>query len=158
MQKISPFLWFDTQAEEATNFYVSLFDDSEVTEITRYPENTPGPAGSVMTVSFRLAGQEFTALNGGPDYSFTEAVSLFVRCKDQDEVDRFWSQLTADGGEAGPCGWLKDRFGLSWQIVPDRLMELVSDPDPARANAAMQAMLQMGKIEIKALEDAANAA
>jgi predicted 3-demethylubiquinone-9 3-methyltransferase (glyoxalase superfamily) len=158
MQKVSPFLWFDTQAEEAATFYVSLFDDSEITEVSRYPENTPGPAGSVMTVSFQLAGQEFTALNGGPEYSFTEAVSFFVRCEDQDEVDRFWSQLTADGGEEGPCGWLKDRFGLSWQIVPDRLMELLSDPDPARANAAMQAMLQMHKIEIKALEDAANAA
>jgi predicted 3-demethylubiquinone-9 3-methyltransferase (glyoxalase superfamily) len=156
--KISPFLWFDTQAEEAARFYVSLFDDSEIGEVSRYPENTPGPAGSVMTVSFRLAGQEFTALNGGPEYSFTEAVSFFVRCKDQDEVDRFWSQLTADGGEEGPCGWLKDRFGLSWQIVPDRLTELLADPDPARANAAMQAMLQMHKIEIKALEDAANAA
>jgi predicted 3-demethylubiquinone-9 3-methyltransferase (glyoxalase superfamily) len=156
--KISPFLWFDTQAEEAANFYVSLFEDSEIAEVSRYPENTPGPAGSVMTVSFRLAGQEFTALNGGPEYSFTEAVSFFVRCRDQDEVDRLWSQLTADGGEEGPCGWLKDRFGLSWQIVPDRLTELLADPDPARANAAMQAMLQMHKIEIKALEDAANAA
>jgi predicted 3-demethylubiquinone-9 3-methyltransferase (glyoxalase superfamily) len=158
MQKISPFLWFDTQAEEAARFYVSLFDDAEITDVSRYPENSPGPAGSVMTVSFRLAGQEFTALNGGPEYSFTEAVSFFVRCKDQDEVDRFWSRLTADGGEEGPCGWLKDRFGLSWQIIPDRLTELLADPDPARANAAMQAMLQMHKIEIKALEDAANAA
>jgi predicted 3-demethylubiquinone-9 3-methyltransferase (glyoxalase superfamily) len=156
--KISPFLWFDTQAEEAAKFYVSLFEDSEIAEVSRYPENTPGPAGSVMTVSFRLAGQEFTALNGGPEYSFTEAVSFFVRCQDQDEVDRLWSQLTADGGEEGPCGWLKDRFGLSWQIVPDRLTELLADPDPTRANAAMQAMLQMHKIEIKALEDAANAA
>jgi predicted 3-demethylubiquinone-9 3-methyltransferase (glyoxalase superfamily) len=158
MQKISPFLWFDTQAEEAARFYVSLFDDAEITDVSRYPENSPGPAGSVMTVSFRLAGQEFTALNGGPEYSFTEAVSFFVRCKDQDEVDRFWSRLTADGGEEGPCGWLKDRFGLSWQIIPDRLTELLADRDPARANAAMQAMLQMNKIEIKALEDAANAA
>ena len=157
MQKISPFLWFDGQAEEAANFYVSLFDDAEITNIARYPEGTPGPAGQVMTVSFRLAGQEFTALTGGPEFTFTEAVSLYVRCKDQDEVDRFWTQLT-EGGEESQCGWLKDRFGLSWQIVPDRLGELLGDPDPARSQAAMQAMLQMSKIEIKTLEDAANAA
>lgn len=156
MQKISPFLWFDSQAEEAANFYVSLFDDAEITDIARYPEGAPGPAGQVMTVGFRLAGQEFTALNGGPEFAFTEAVSFYVHCKDQDEVDRLWSQLT-EGGEESQCGWLKDRFGLSWQIVPDRLMELLGDPDPARAQAAMQAMLQMQKIEIKTLEDAANA-
>jgi predicted 3-demethylubiquinone-9 3-methyltransferase (glyoxalase superfamily) len=158
MQKITPFLWFDTQAEEAAKFYISLFDDAEITDVTRYPESAPGPAGEAMTVSFRLAGQELMALNGGPEYSLTEAFSFFVRCKDQDEVDRYWSQLTADGGEEGPCGWLKDRFGLSWQIVPERLMELMNDPDPARANAAMQAMWKMQKIEIKPLEDAANAA
>jgi predicted 3-demethylubiquinone-9 3-methyltransferase (glyoxalase superfamily) len=157
MQKISPFLWFDHQAEEAATYYVSLFDDSEITEVTRYPEGSPGPAGQVMTVSFRIAGQEFTALNGGPEFSFTEAVSFYVHCKDQDEVDRFWSQLT-DGGEESQCGWLKDRYGLSWQIVPDRLGELLSDPDPARSQAAMQAMLQMTKIDIKVMEDAANAA
>jgi predicted 3-demethylubiquinone-9 3-methyltransferase (glyoxalase superfamily) len=157
MQKISPFLWFDHQAEEAATYYVSLFDDSEITEVTRYPEGSPGPAGQVMTVSFRIAGQEFTALNGGPQFSFTEAVSFYVHCKDQDEVDRFWSQLT-DGGEESQCGWLKDRYGLSWQIVPDRLGELLSDPDPARSQAAMQAMLQMTKIDIKVMEDAANAA
>ena len=157
MQKISPFLWFDSQAEEAANFYVSLFDDAEITNVARYPEGTPGPAGQVMTVSFRLAGQEFTALNGGPQFTFTEAVSFYVHCKDQDEVDHFWSQLT-EGGEESQCGWLKDRFGLSWQIVPDRLGELLGDPDPARSQAAMQAMLQMSKIEIKTLEDAANAA
>ena len=157
MQKITPFLWFDSQAEEAANFYVSLFDDAEITNVARYPEGTPGPAGQVMTVSFRLAGQEFTALNGGPEFTFTEAVSLYVRCKDQDEVDHFWTQLT-EGGEESQCGWLKDRFGLSWQIVPDRLGELLGDPDPARSQAAMQAMLQMSKIEIKTLEDAANAA
>ena len=157
MQKISPFLWFDSQAEEAANFYVSLFDDAEITNVATYPEGTPGPAGQVMTVSFRLAGQEFTALNGGPEFRFTEAVSFYVRCKDQDEVDHFWTQLT-EGGEESQCGWLKDRFGLSWQIVPDRLGELLGDPDPARSQAAMQAMLQMSKIEIKTLEDAANAA
>ncbi len=157
MQKISPFLWFDNQAEEAANLYVSLFEDAEITDVARYPEGTPGPAGEVMTVNFKLEGQEFTALNGGPQFTFTEATSFVVRCKDQDEVDRFWSQLT-EGGEASQCGWLKDRFGLSWQIVPDRLGELLSDPDPARSQAAMQAMLQMSKIEIKTLEDAANAA
>jgi predicted 3-demethylubiquinone-9 3-methyltransferase (glyoxalase superfamily) len=158
MQKITPFLWFDSQAEEAATFYVSLFDDAKITNVTRYPEGTPGQPGTVMTVSFTLAGQEFTALNGGPEFRFTEATSFYVHCADQDEVDRFWSQLTADGGEEGQCGWLKDRFGLSWQIVPDRLTELLSDPDPARSQAAMQAMLQMSKIDIKVMEDAANAA
>ncbi|MGZ8581535.1 MAG: VOC family protein [Actinomycetota bacterium] len=156
MQKISPFLWFENQAEEAANLYVSLFQDAEITETTRYPEGMPA-AGQVMTINFRLAGQEFTALNGGPQYTFTEATSFVVHCEDQDEVDRLWDQLT-DGGEPGQCGWLKDRFGLSWQIVPDRLGELLGDPDPERAQRAVQAMLQMGKIEIKALEDAADAA
>ncbi|MET0801540.1 MAG: VOC family protein [Actinomycetota bacterium] len=156
-QRITPFLWFDDQAEEAAEFYVSLFEDSEITEMTRYPEGSPGPTGQVMTVNFKLAGQEYTALNGGPHFPFTEAFSLSVSCKDQDEVDRYWAQLT-EGGEEGQCGWLKDRFGLSWQINPDRLGELLSDPDPARAQAAMQAMLQMQKIEIKTLEDAADAA
>ena len=157
MQKITPFLWFDDQAEEAARFYVSLFEDSEITEVTRYPEGSPGGPGGVMTVSFRIAGQEYTTLNGGPDFAFTEAISLYVHCADQDEVDRFWSQLT-EGGEESQCGWLKDRYGLSWQIVPDRLGELLSDPDPARAQAAMQAMLLMSKIDIKVMEDAANAA
>ncbi|MGZ8598423.1 MAG: VOC family protein [Actinomycetota bacterium] len=156
MQKISPFLWFENQAEEAATLYVSLFEDAEITETTRYPEGMPA-AGQVMTINFRLAGQEFTALNGGPQYTFTEATSFVVHCEDQDEVDRLWDQLT-DGGEPGQCGWLKDRFGLSWQIVPDRLGELLGDPDPERAQRAVQAMLQMGKIEIKALEDAADAA
>ena len=158
MQKITPFLWFDDQAEEAARFYVSLFEDSEITDVTRYPEGAPGEPGSVMTVSFRITGQEFTALNGGPQFPFTEAVSFHVRCKNQDEVDRFWSQLTEGGGEESQCGWLKDRYGLSWQIVPDRLGELLADPDPARAQGAMQAMLQMSKIDIKVMEDAANAA
>jgi predicted 3-demethylubiquinone-9 3-methyltransferase (glyoxalase superfamily) len=156
MQKISPFLWFNDQAEEAANFYVSLFDDAAVTNVSRYPEGSPGPVDQVMSVSFRLAGQEFLALNGGPQFPFTEAISLYVHCKDQDEVDRLWAQLT-EGGEESQCGWLKDRFGLSWQIIPDRLGELIGDPDPARAQRAMQAMLQMGKIEIKTLEDAADA-
>jgi predicted 3-demethylubiquinone-9 3-methyltransferase (glyoxalase superfamily) len=157
MQKITPFLWFDNQAEEAAAFYVSLFDDAEITDVSRYPDEMPDVGGTAMLVSFRLAGQEYTALNGGPQFPFTEAVSFFVRCKDQDEVDSFWAQLT-DDGEEGQCGWLKDRYGLSWQIIPDRLGELLSDPDPARSQAAMQAMLQMTKIEVKALEDAANAA
>lgn len=157
MQKISPCLWFDNQAEEAANFYVSLFDDAEITDVSRYPEGSPGPAGEVMTVNFTLGGQEFTALNGGPEFTFSEAISFVVHCKDQDEVDRLWAQLT-EGGAPGQCGWLTDRFGLSWQITPDRLTELVTDPDPGRAQRAMQAMLQMGKIEIKTLEDAANAA
>ena len=158
MQKIHPFLWYDSQAEEAAKFYVSLFDDSEITDVSRYPEGGPGPGGQVMTVNFRLAGQDFVALNAGPEFSFTEAISIYVHCEDQDEVDRLWSQLTADGGEESQCGWLKDRYGLSWQIVPDRLQELLSDPDPGRAQRAMQAMLQMRKIEIKTLEDAADAA
>ena len=157
MQKISPFLWFDDKAEEAASYYVSLFDDAKITDISRYPEGSPGPAGGVMTVSFTLAGQEFTALNGGPQFTFSEAISFVVHCKDQDEVDRLWAQLT-EGGAPGQCGWLTDRFGLSWQIVPDRLLELVTDPDPGRAQRATQAMLQMEKIEIKTLEDAANAA
>jgi predicted 3-demethylubiquinone-9 3-methyltransferase (glyoxalase superfamily) len=158
-EKITPFLWFDDQAEQAANFYVSLFDDSEILDVSRYPEGVPGRnAGDAMTVEFRLAGRRFTALNGGPEHRFTEAISLYVRCADQEEVDRLWDRLTDAGGEPGQCGWLKDRFGLSWQVIPDRLGELLGDADPARANAAMQAMLQMQKIEVKALEDAANAA
>jgi predicted 3-demethylubiquinone-9 3-methyltransferase (glyoxalase superfamily) len=159
MQKITTFLWFDDQAEEAANFYASLFDDSAIVDVARYPEGVPGrTAGSAMTVNFRLAGQEYIALNGGPDFRFTEAISLYVRCADQEEVDRLWDRLIEGGGEPSQCGWLKDRFGLSWQIIPDRLTELLGDADPARANAAMQAMLQMQKIEVKLLEDAANAA
>lgn len=155
MQKISPFLWFDTQAEEAATFYVSLFDDAEVTDVSRYPEGSPGPAGQVMSVTFRLAGQEFMALNGGPEFTFTEAISLYVRCADQAEVDRLWSALTADGGEESMCGWLKDRYGLSWQIIPDRLGEILGDPDHDRAQRAMQTMLKMQKIDVAALEAAA---
>jgi predicted 3-demethylubiquinone-9 3-methyltransferase (glyoxalase superfamily) len=157
MQAITPFLWFDSQAEEAARYYCSIFDDSEMGETSRYPENTPGPAGTVMTVQFVLKGQEFTALNGGPEFDFTPAVSLFVHCKDQEEVDRYWNGLM-DGGASQSCGWVTDKFGVTWQIVPDRLGELLADPDPQRANRAMQAMLQMDKIEIKGLEDAANAA
>ena len=155
MQPITPFLWFDSQAEEAAEYYVSVFDDSEIREISRYPENTPGPAGSVMTVQFVLKGQEFTALNGGPDHNFTVAVSFLVSCKDQEEVDWYWRKLTEDGGEEGQCGWLKDRFGLSWQIVPDVLPKLLEDPDPERSQRVMSAMLEMKKLDIDELEQAA---
>jgi predicted 3-demethylubiquinone-9 3-methyltransferase (glyoxalase superfamily) len=155
MQKISTCLWFDTQAEEAANFYVSLFDDAEVTDVQRL-DGTPS-GDNVALVFFRLAGKEFMAINGGPQFPFTEAVSISVGVQDQDEVDRLWGALT-DGGEEGQCGWLKDRFGLSWQVIPDRMGELLSDSDPERRQRAMQAMLQMQKIDVKVLEDAANAA
>jgi predicted 3-demethylubiquinone-9 3-methyltransferase (glyoxalase superfamily) len=155
MQKISPFLWFEAEAEEAAGFYVSLFEDSEVTEIARYPEGAPGPTGEVMTVSFRLAGQGFMALNGGPQYTFSQAISFYVHCDDQAEVDRLWDRL-ADGGEPQQCGWIVDRFGVTWQIVPDALNGFLSDPDPGRAQRAMQAMLQMVKIDVGELQRAAD--
>lgn len=155
MQKITPNLWFDTEAEEAANFYISIFKDSEITEVTHYGEAGPRPAGMVLTVTFKLFGQEFLALNGGPDFKFNEAISLSVSCNSQDEVDEYWERLTTDGGEEGPCGWLKDKYGLSWQIIPTRLPELLQDPDSAKANRAMQAMLQMRKIVIADLEKAA---
>jgi predicted 3-demethylubiquinone-9 3-methyltransferase (glyoxalase superfamily) len=156
MQKITPCLWFDTQAEEAATFYTSIFKNSRILEVTRYGKAGPGPEGSVLTVNFELEGQEFVALNGGPEFSFNEAVSFQVSCESQAEVDEFWSRLT-DGGEEGPCGWLKDRYGLSWQIIPRRLMELITDPDPQISERAMKAMLQMTKIDIAALEQAASA-
>ena len=156
MQQVTPFLWFDGQAEAAAEQYVSIFDDAKVTDVARYPENTPGQAGSVMTVAFTIKGQELVALNGGPEFSFSPALSLLVHCQSQDEVDRYWSAL-ADGGETLQCGWVTDRFGVTWQIVPDRLNELLADPDPARADRAMQAMLKMDKIDIAALEAAADA-
>jgi predicted 3-demethylubiquinone-9 3-methyltransferase (glyoxalase superfamily) len=152
-QKITPFLWFDNQAEEAANFYVSIFKNSEVLEVNRY-EGGPGEPGTVVVVSFRLDGQEVRALNGGPEFTFTEAFSFQIDCADQAEVDYFWGKLT-EGGEPGPCGWLKDKFGLSWQVVPRRLMELLGDPDKEKANRVMQAMLKMGKIEVPVLEEAA---
>jgi len=154
MQKISTCLWFDTQAEEAANFYVSLFDDAEVTSVQRL-EGTPS-GDNVALVFFSLAGREFMALNGGPQFPFTEAVSISVGVEDQAEVDRLWAALTADGGEEGQCGWLKDRFGLSWQVIPDRMGELLSDPDPERRQRAMQAMLKMQKIDLEVMEAAAN--
>jgi predicted 3-demethylubiquinone-9 3-methyltransferase (glyoxalase superfamily) len=152
-QKITPNLWFDTEGEEAANFYTSIFDDSRIVGVMRYGEAGPRPAGMVMTVTFQLAGQEFTALNGGPDFKFNEAISLLVNCESQDEVDELWQRLSA-GGEEGPCGWLKDRFGVSWQIVPTVLDEMLQDDDPDRANRVMEAMLQMTKIEIEGLEKA----
>jgi predicted 3-demethylubiquinone-9 3-methyltransferase (glyoxalase superfamily) len=156
MQKIVPNLWFDTQAEEAAGFYVSLFDDSEILEVVPYGEAGPGDPGTAMVVSFRLAGQEYVAINGGPQFPFTEAVSLEIRCEDQAEVDRYWDALTADGGEESQCGWLKDKYGLSWQVVPSRWVELATGPDQRKVNAAMQAMFGMKKLDIAELERAYN--
>jgi predicted 3-demethylubiquinone-9 3-methyltransferase (glyoxalase superfamily) len=154
MPKITPCLWFDSQAEEAANLYTSIFPDSRILEVTRYGKAGPGPEGSVMTISFELDGQEFVALNGGPEFTFNEAVSFQVHCRSQDQVDEFWTRLS-EGGEEGPCGWLKDRYGMSWQIIPTRLMELVSDSDPDKSERAMRAMLGMKKIDIATLEQAA---
>jgi predicted 3-demethylubiquinone-9 3-methyltransferase (glyoxalase superfamily) len=156
VDKISPCLWFDGVAEEAAQFYVSIFPDSRIDSVDRAPGDTPsGPKGSVLTVDFTIAGRSYIGLNGGPDFTFNEAISLSVDCDDQAEVDRYWDALQADGGEASVCGWLKDRFGVSWQVVPRRLTELLSDPDPAAARRVMQAMLGMRKIEIAELERAA---
>jgi predicted 3-demethylubiquinone-9 3-methyltransferase (glyoxalase superfamily) len=152
--KISPFLWFDTQAEEAARFYVSVFPNSRIVTTTRYGEAGPGPKGSVMTVVFELDGQEFIALNGGPQFKFTEAISFSIDCKTQQEVDEYWTKLTR-GGEEGPCGWLKDKYGLSWQVNPTRLGQLLSDPDAKKSKRVMEAMLKMKKIDIATLEHAA---
>jgi predicted 3-demethylubiquinone-9 3-methyltransferase (glyoxalase superfamily) len=156
MQKIVTHLWFDNQAEEAANFYTSLFEDSKVTSVSHYESDGPHgqPVGSAMVVNFQLAGQDFIALNAGPQFTFNEAVSLYVNCETQDEVDELWDKLTADGGEAGPCGWLKDKYGLSWQIIPTALPELLGDPDPVKAQRAMEAMFTMTKIDIAALRAA----
>ena len=153
MQKITPFLWFDNNAEEAVNFYVSIFKNSKVVSIARYGDAGPGPKGSVMTAKFQLNGQEFVALNGGPHFKFTEAVSFVVNCETQREVDEFWEKLS-EGGEESRCGWLKDKYGLSWQIVPTILVELLQDKDPEKAKRVMEAMLQMNKIDIKKLKQA----
>jgi predicted 3-demethylubiquinone-9 3-methyltransferase (glyoxalase superfamily) len=158
MQAIYPCLWFDGNAEEAVQLYTSLLPNSQIDKVWRSPADTPsGPAGMVLTVDFTLNGQRLQGLNGGPDFRFNEAISLVIECDDQAEVDRLWDALTADGGEPGPCGWLKDRFGLSWQIVPRELNELVAHPDPERARRAMEAMLKMGKIEVEELRRAADA-
>jgi len=154
MPKITPFLWYDTQAEEAAEFYTSNFGNSRITHVSRYGEAGPGPAGSAMVVAFELDGQAFTALNGGPHYKFTPAVSFYVNCESQGEVDYFWDRLREGGGREDRCGWLQDRFGLSWQIVPNALMKFLSDSDRTKANRAMQAMLQMNKIIIADLEKA----
>ena len=153
MQKITPFLWFDNQAEEAVNFYTSIFKNSKILNVARYGEVGPGPKSSVMTVAFQLDGQEFIALNGGPDFKFTEAISFVVSCKTQEEVDDLWERLS-EGGEKIQCGWLKDKYGLSWQIVPTILGEMMSDPDPAKSQRVMETMLQMKKIDIEGLKKA----
>ena len=158
MLKISPFLWFDSEAEAAARLYVSLFPDSRITRVVRYGEAGPGNAGEVMTVAFEIAGLPVTALNGGPAFAqFSEAFSFMVQCEDQAEVDRYWTGLLTGGGQESQCGWLKDRFGFSWQIVPRALPELLSDPDPLRAQRAMKAMLGMRKLDVAALKAAADA-
>ena len=157
MDLIVPCLWLDRQAEEAAAFYVSIFPDSKITNTTYYAEDTHGREGEVLTVEFELRGQRYTALNGGAEFTFSEAVSFQVMCADQDEVDDYWAQLTADGGEEGPCGWCKDKFGLSWQVVPTSFTALLESPERSRVAAAMQAMYQMKKLDIAELERAFNA-
>jgi predicted 3-demethylubiquinone-9 3-methyltransferase (glyoxalase superfamily) len=153
MQKIIPFLWFDNQAEEAAHFYTSIFKNSKIVSVNRYGEAGPGPKGSVMTVKFHLDGQEFVALNGGPHFKFSEAISFVVNCETQEEVDKFWEKLS-EGGEKVQCGWLKDKYGVSWQIVPTVLVEMLQDKDPEKSKRVMEAILQMKKIDIKGLKDA----
>ena len=153
MQKITPFLWFDGKAEEAMNFYTSIFKNSKIGRITRYGDAGPGPKGAVMSGTFQLDGQEFMALNGGPQFKFTEAISFFVNCETQEEVDELWEKLSA-GGQKSRCGWLKDKYGLSWQIIPSALGEMLGDKDPEKSQRVMKAMLQMDKIDIKGLEQA----
>ena len=157
MPRITPNLWFDTEGQEAVEFYVSVFPNSEITDVTHYGEAGPRPAGTVMTVDFVLDGQPYTVINGGPEFTFDEAISLGVICADQDEIDYYWSTLT-DGGEEGPCGWLKDRFGLSWQVYPTGMNEMLNDPDRSRADRAMQLMLGMKKIDLAALHAAGDRA
>jgi predicted 3-demethylubiquinone-9 3-methyltransferase (glyoxalase superfamily) len=156
MQKIAPCLWFDDNAEEAVNFYTSIFKDSKVIDVARYGEGGPAPVGSVLTMTFQIHGLEVMALNGGPHFKFNEAISLSVRCETQQEVDDLWEKLTADGGEESQCGWLKDKFGLSWQIVPKALIEMLQDPNPEASQRVMQAMLLMRKIDVPTLEKAYN--
>lgn len=155
MQKVTPFLWFDNNAEEAAKFYVSIFKQAKLGRIAYYTEGAPAPAGTVMTVEFQLFGQEFVALNGGPVFKFNEAVSFVVHCQTQREVDYYWKKLASGGGETSQCGWLKDKYGLSWQIVPDTLVDLISSKDRAKATRVMQAMLRMTKLDLKRLKQAA---
>jgi predicted 3-demethylubiquinone-9 3-methyltransferase (glyoxalase superfamily) len=153
--KITPNLWFDTEAEDAARFYISVFDNSRIVSLTHYSEVGPGPAGTVMTVEFELDGQRFVGINGGPQFTFDEAISFQITCDTQDEIDYFWERLS-EGGQEGPCGWLKDRYGLSWQVVPTGMEEMLNAPDAQRAQRAMQAMLGMGKLDIAALRGAAD--
>ena len=155
MSKITSCLWFDGQAEEAAKFYVSLFPNGKLGKVTKYPEGTPGQPGTVMTVEFELDGAQFVGLNGGPEFKFSEAISFQIDCKDQAEVDRYWNALLADGGEESVCGWLKDRFGLSWQVVPTILPKLMADPDRDKANRVTAAMMKMKKLDVAKLEAAA---
>ncbi|WP_414470175.1 VOC family protein [Methanobacterium sp. ACI-7] len=155
MQKITPFLWFDNQAEEAMNFYVSVFKNSKVISVTRYRKDAPGPEGTVMTAKFRIEGQEFVALNGGPQFNFTEVISFVVNCKTQEEIDYYWEKLSNGGAEQGP-GWIKDKYGLSWQVIPVLLEEMMGDEDPEKSGRVMNAMMQMTKIDIKKLKQAYN--
>jgi len=155
-QKIVPNLWFDTQAEEAAHYYIDVFGSGRGLSVARYPENSPGPAGTVMTVQFEVAGMQLVGINGGPEFTFTEAVSLQVNCEDQAEVDRYWDRLVGDGGEESQCGWLKDKYGVSWQVVPTELMSLLQDPDPGRAQRATEAMLQMRRIDVAEIKRAAD--
>jgi predicted 3-demethylubiquinone-9 3-methyltransferase (glyoxalase superfamily) len=157
MPRITPNLWFDTESKEAAEFYISVFPNSEIKAVSYYNDAGPRPAGTVLTVDFVLDGQEYTAINGGPEFPFTEAVSLMINCKDQDEIDYYWARLS-EGGEEGPCGWLKDRYGLSWQVAPAGIAELMNDPDEGRATRAMRAMLGMKKLDIAALKAAADEA
>jgi predicted 3-demethylubiquinone-9 3-methyltransferase (glyoxalase superfamily) len=156
MPRITPFLWFDTEAEEAAEFYCSIFPNSKITAVSHYTEAGPRPVGMVMTVSFVLDGQEFTALNGGPNFTFNEAISLLINCADQDEVDYYWEKLTADGGQEVECGWVRDRYGLAWQVVPEGMMDVLNSDDPARIERAMQAMFTMKKLDLAALQAAAD--
>jgi predicted 3-demethylubiquinone-9 3-methyltransferase (glyoxalase superfamily) len=155
MPRITPNLWFDTESEEAAEFYFSVFPNSKITNVSYYNDAGPRPAGTVLTVDFVLDGQEFTAINGGPQFKFDEAISFMITCKDQKEIDYYWDKLS-EGGEEGQCGWLKDKFGLSWQVVPDGMADIMSDPDSERAHRSMQAMLGMRKIDVAALKAAAD--
>jgi predicted 3-demethylubiquinone-9 3-methyltransferase (glyoxalase superfamily) len=154
-QQIKPNLWFDTEAEDAANFYTSIFDDSRIVSVSRYTEGSPRPAGMVMAVEFELNGQRFSGINGGPEFKFNEAISFLITCETQEEIDRYWELLT-DGGEEGPCGWCKDRYGVSWQVAPSGIEEMLANPDQERAKRAMQAMMQMRKIDLAALREAAD--